>query len=243
MLRVCAITRERPARLPAGPAGGRLELLACGPLVVVAEAGGGELAPTPEALARHDETVRRLAEQVDALLPARFGWLAPDAAALADLLEPHAERLREALELTAGREQMTLRVFGEPHVSAAAPEPAGAGAGTRYLLGKREAARRREQVPEIEPLRGALAALVRAERVQRSSGSRRSESGETPKLGGPPGPPDPPSLLVTVYHLVDRGGGVAYRAVVEEAAPRLEPARVTVSGPFAPYAFAPEGLR
>ena len=222
MLRVCAITRDRPAHLPAGLAGGRLELLACGPLVVVAEAGGGELEPTPEALARHDEMVRRLAEQVDALLPARFGWLAPDAAGLADLLEPHAERLRQALELTAGREQMTLRVYGEAPAASPAPDLAGAGAGTRYLLGKQEAARRREQVPEIEPLRGALAALVRAERVQRY---------------------EAPPLLASVYHLVDRGAGDAYRAAVEEAAARLAPARVTVSGPFAPYAFAPEGLR
>jgi hypothetical protein len=218
---VCAITRERPARLPSGPAGGRLELVDCGPLVVVAEAGGAELTPTPEALSRHDETVRSLAEQVDALLPARFGWMVPDAAGLLAQLEPHTARLQAALELTAGREQMTLRVYGDSPPVPSPSDHAGAGAGTRYLLGKQEAARRREEAPEIEPLRRALAAAVRAERVQRS--------------GSPP-------LLASVYHLIDRGAAAAYRAIVEQASSQLEPVRVTVSGPFAPYAFAPEGL-
>jgi gas vesicle protein GvpL/GvpF len=222
MWRVCAITRERPSRLPAGPAGGRLESLACGPLLVVAEEAAVEIAPTPEALARHDEVVRALAAQVEALLPARFGWLAPDPRQLAAQLEPHADRLLAALELTAGREQMTLRVYGqEPAPESPGPAADAGGSGTRYLLAKQEAARRREQVPEIDALRAALAGAVHAERVQRHEG--------TP-------------LLASVYHLIQRGGAEAYRAIVQEAAPRLEPVQVTVSGPWAPYAFAPEAL-
>jgi gas vesicle protein GvpL/GvpF len=241
VLRVCAITREPPARLPAGPTGGRLELLACGPLLVVAEAGAAELPATAEALSRHDATVRLLAEQVDALLPARFGWLATDPGGLAAQLEPHTERLREALELTSGREQMTLRILGPTdEVEGRGPEiedggpgaPAtDLGAGTRYLRAKREAARRREEVPEIAPLRAALQPLVRAERAQRH-----------------PAPPDhqpghPETLLASVYHLIDRGHAAEYRAAVDAAAAALAPRRVTVSGPFAPYAFAPEDLR
>ena len=98
------------------------------------------------------------------------------------------------------------------------------------VKGKREAARRREDVPEIGPLRAALEPLVRAERGQRH-----------PARPGPePGPAE--TLLASVYHLIDRGRAADYRALVEAGGSALAPRRVTVSGPFAPYAFAPEDL-
>jgi hypothetical protein len=236
VLRVCAITAERPALLPAGPGGGALQVVSCGPLLLVVEVGAAELAPSAEALARHDAVVRALAAQVPALLPARFGWLSPDAGALATQLEPHAERLREALALTTGREQMTLRLYGPAAAGGAAnagvdPDAGSAavaaeGDGTRYLRARRDQARRRQDVPEAAPLRAALAPLVRAERAQRHA----------------PEPAGGEALLASVYHLVDRGGSAAYRARVQEAAGGLAPLRVAVSGPFAPYAFAPEDL-
>jgi hypothetical protein len=216
-------------------------VLACGPLLVVAEADAAELPATAESLSRHDATVRVLAAQVDALLPARFGWLAADPGRLAAQLEPHTERLRQALELTSGREQMTLRVYGRTNeqvdsrgstVENGGQErtPDDGGAGTRYLRAKREAARRREDVPEIGPLRAALQPLVRAERGQRH-----------PARPGPQ-PGGEETLLASVYHLIDRGQAADYRALVEAGASALAPRRVTVSGPFAPYAFAPEDL-
>src|SRR6266849_1030829 len=63
--------------------------------------------------------------------------------------------LLEALELVRGREQMTLRVFGE------AP-PADRRSGTAYL----ESLRRSRSLPELDPLRAALEPLVRAERTE-----------------------------------------------------------------------------
>jgi hypothetical protein len=135
---------------------------------------------------------------------------------------------------------MTLRVYGRtnevegrpPTVEDGGQEtaPDDSGAGTRYLRAKREAARRREDVPEIGPLRAALQPLVRAERGQRH-----------PVRPGPePGPAE--TLLASVYHLIDRGRAADYRVLVEAGSSALAPWRVTVSGPFAPYAFAPEDL-
>jgi len=230
-LRICGVLRERPSRLPAGPSGGTLRLVECGALVVAVEAEPGELALNAQALADHDATIRSLAAQVEAILPARFGWIASDEASLRSSLEPHGQRLLEALELTAGREQMTLRVYGpEARPPEAAPVPAlGEKPGTRYLAARRDEARRRREVREIAPLRPALSALVRAERVVRH-------------LPAPPRLSSAPSPVASVYHLVDRGRSSDYRAIVAGMAARLAPVRTTVTGPWPPYAYAPEGL-
>jgi hypothetical protein len=169
------------------------------------------------ALRGHDATVRRLARGVDALLPFRFGTVVPGAGELRRRLAPRAVELRRALALVAGREQMTLRVFGAPAARrrrGPVARPAGR-PGARYL-----AARLREvAVPEIDPIRPAVTAFVRAERAERHQS---------------------PPLLASVYHLVDRGRSPAYRAALRRAAPAADGVRLRVSGPWPPYAFAPE---
>jgi Gas vesicle synthesis protein GvpL/GvpF len=222
-LRVCAVLRARPTWLPAGPSGGAIRLLDCGPLVVAAEAEPADLPVSAGALAAHDRVVRLLGDQVDAVLPARFGWIAEEAT-LDRSLEPHRERLLDALELTAGREQMTLRLYGAPaDEGSAPPEPS---SGTAYLESKRSAASRRRELREIDPLRDALSGLVRAERTE----------------GGPRGGPLGPGPFARVHHLVDRGCDAEYRRIVAAVAPRLGPVWTTVSGPWPPYAYAPSDL-
>ena len=49
-----------------------------------------------------------------------------------------------------------------------------------------------------------------------------------------------PGLLASVYHLIDRGDAAAYHAVVDHA--DLGTVRVVATGPWPPYAFAPEAL-
>lgn len=220
-----AVLGGRPGR-PAGRGlrGERLRFLPVkGGLIVVA--GPMQVAPAPSAAAlrRHDATVRRLAKTVDAILPVRFGTLVPDDAELARLLAARVAELREALALVAGREQMTLRVYGAGRaIVPAAPGPRIPGQpGTRYLVARLRARRRARAVPEIAPLRPALRRLVRAERVE---------------------PHAEPPLLASLYHLVDRGQARAYRAAVAAGARRLEGIRIRSSGPWAPYAFGPEAL-
>src|SRR5262249_52601716 len=102
--------------------------------------------------------------------------------------------------------------------------------GTRYLEARREAARRRREVPEIAGLREALRPLVRAERTERHP------------PGGLPARGSALEHLATVHHLVDRGRAEEYRAAVLAGAERFAPYEVTVTGPWAAYAYAAEAL-
>jgi gas vesicle protein GvpL/GvpF len=215
---------------PAGPAlaglaGEPLRFLPCGGFV----AAVGEQPAAPKvsaaALAGHDAAVRRLAERVAALLPARFGGWLPDAAALVARLAPHAAEVAAALALVRGCVQMTLRVFGEPLPAAAVraePPRAGPGPGARYLAARRQALARERSLPEIAPLTAALAPLLRAERLERHARGR---------------------LLGTAYHLVRREDAAAYGETVAGAAALLGGRTVAASGPWPPYAFAPEAAR
>lgn len=172
---------------------------------------------TPEALKGHDATVRRLAEEASALLPFRFCAWVEDPKQLEERLAPRAQDLREALRQVKGCEQMTLRVFrsAPQPPEAEAPEEA-MGPGTRYLTARARAL----FPPELAPLRRALSSLVRQERLAHHH---------------------TPPLLLSAYHLVPRRHRSAYLKalrVVEDCATL----RVVPSGPWPPYAFAPEAL-
>ncbi|MEA2562047.1 MAG: hypothetical protein QOH06_3551 [Acidobacteriota bacterium] len=172
-------------------------------------AGEAEPKVSPENLAAQDAVVRRLS--VTAVLPIRFGEKARDEEELCKLLKPRSSDLAAALERVRGCEQMTLRVFGEPGPPPlAAPEPSGPG--TRYMEARRREIERARSLPEIGPLLDRLRPLVRAERIE------RKEQG---------------TLLGTAYHLVRREDLPAYKETLKEEQ------RVTVSGPWPPYAFAP----
>lgn len=206
-----------PAQLGAGLAGEPLRLVPCSGLLVAA--GELETPPTvtPETLAAHDAVVRRLAGQVEAILPVRFGEHAQDEGELASLLAPRSRELSEALETVRGCDQMTLRVFGDPEPPISETEPQG-GPGARYLEARRRELERERSLPEIEPLREALKPLLRAERVERRADGR---------------------LLGNAYHLVRREDVPAYLAAVRQAEGRLNGRRVAASGPWPPYAFGP----
>jgi len=168
----------------------------------------GEVPEAPsisaEALRAHDAAVRRIAEACEAFLPARFGSVGESLRGL----EGREEALRQALALVRGREQMTLRVYGDS-------PPAVRSSGTAYL----ESLRASDALNELDPLREALRALVRAERVE----TNRTEG-----------------LRASVYHLVDRGGAPAYLEALRSVS---LPVKVAPSGPWPAWSFAPEALR
>ena len=89
------------------------------------------------------------------------------------------------------------------------------GPGTRYLHERRRA----KALPELEPLRTALGDLIRAERVEAHA---------------------EPGLVASVYHLIDRGCSAQYLRAVETA--RIEPLRISATGPWPAWSFAPELL-
>ncbi|HEX9698322.1 MAG TPA: GvpL/GvpF family gas vesicle protein [Acidobacteriota bacterium] len=241
-LAVYAIARAAPSGpLGVGVAGEPLRWIPCGSLGVV----GGEAESWPQldrrALERHDQTVRRLDALVDALLPARFGEAFAGEPELIEAVAGRQAELAAALERVAGCVQMTLRLFGEP---AAGGEPAAegesnaaaerassrmedpavaddaAGPGTRYLAARRAARERSQSIPELADLRRALRPLVRDERLRRH---------------------DVAPLLASAHDLVGRDDIARYREVCETHRPALaaKGRRLTLSGPWPPYAFAP----
>lgn len=175
--------------------------------------------PDRETLEQQDAVVRRLAERFGAILPARFGEAFADEAALAGRLDPREREIAEALALVRGCVQMTLRVFGEPE-PAPEPDTAAGGPGTRHLAARRRQREWAHSLPEIDSLRAALHPLLRAERIERH---------------GAPGP-----LVGTAYHLIPRAQAGAYLEALELARGRIGGRRVAATGPWPPYAFAPE---
>jgi Gas vesicle synthesis protein GvpL/GvpF len=220
VLYLYALVDEDPrGPLGEGIAGEPLRLVSRGGIAAVAGELGARPRPERETLQRQDAVVRRLAELFGALLPARFGEAFADEADLAQRLSSHSEELAASLTLVRGCVQMTLRVFGEPAAEPETEAGGDGGPGRSFLESRRRERERARSLPEIEPLREALRPLLRAERIERQAAGR---------------------LLGTAYHLVPRGETGAYLAALEGARACLGGRRVAASGPWPPYAFAPE---
>jgi hypothetical protein len=212
------------ADLGDGLAGESLEVVRAGALSAVI----GRLAEPPAAaepsLRAHDDIVRRLGARCRALLPARFGSLAPDEEALRAALLERAAEYSASLERVRGKEQMTVRVFAAEGAGGDAPRVAAAedASGPSDAPGARYLAARAQQdrvagLPALEALLHRLAPLVAAQIVERHQAA---------------------PLLASVYHLVERDSGARYRDALREAAQASPELRVVVSGPWPPYAFA-----
>jgi hypothetical protein len=162
------------------------------------------------------EIVLRIAARAGAILPVRFGAFV-DETELEALLLRRRRVLRAALTRVRGRVQMTVRILG--HVNVRRPvRPARSG--TAFLKARRAAAR-----PVVPPMGRAVQAAVRSlvagEQVDRGHGS----------------------VVVTLHHLVERNLAARYRRLVRAHMARIGPsAELTVSGPWPPFAFAPELL-
>jgi len=172
------------------------------------------------SLERHQRIVSRLAARVPAILPVRFGTLL-DTETLDELLAERDEEIAEAFDAVRGRVQFTWRRAGaaartrrEPDGT---PRETVAGSGATYLR-RAAAASRPVPPPPWRTVRAKTAALVAAERYQPGSASV----------------PD------TLYHLLDRGNARGY-ATIAAGLVRANPA-LTITGPWPPFAFAPEVL-
>jgi hypothetical protein len=171
------------------------------------------LAVAVEPLQAQERLVRRLAARHAAILPARFGSHTTDERELHSVLRMRGATLARGLTRVRGAEQMILRLFfSEPLAS-----PAGAGAtarpGTAYLRRRSGA-----DIPALQAIRKALSSLriVRGEQIEIEEES------------------------VTVFHLVRRGRSRLYTTRVFETISRESGVAAVVSGPWPPYAFAPE---
>jgi hypothetical protein len=195
-------------------AGRALRVFMMGSIAVIA-ARPRESRPVEEALREQHAVVVALADRIDPLLPARFGSRM-NAARLEAAVRQAAGSLSRALEHVRGRRQMTVRVIGPS--SAPAAQPAAPTTGTAYLAQRLAQA---QSVPaEAAPLRDAVAPFVIEERVMPGRGSVRA----------------------TLFHLVAREDVDRYRSAAERirAPTAASLVRTVVTGPWPPFAFAPE---
>jgi len=214
-------------RVPSGPPGKGL-----GNRLSVRKIPGGLLVVEQRAdvppvefgtLQKHQAVITRLAESVPAILPVRFGTLL-ETDEIDEALQERDGEIAEAFDFVRDRVQFTWRrkgrhegrrrIEGTRRREGTDRSPA---SGTDYL---RRAARLASPSPTgaFRALRSKLAPLVVAERFQ----------------------PATPTAPDSLYHLVERSTAARYAMVggaLREGNPQF-----TMTGPFPPFAFAPEIL-
>jgi hypothetical protein len=143
----------------------------------------------------------------------RFGAFVP-LDELAELVRLRHRLLVDALERVRDHAQMTIRVFGASAGHSTIPRTSGAD-----YLRARAAASRVSLGPEVTDLLTRVRELASAERVASGSGSVRA----------------------TVDHLVRKRLIPRYRRTLSRAlVERRTAGDVTVTGPWPPFAFAPD---
>jgi hypothetical protein len=169
---------------------------------------------TETALRNQHRLVVELGDVADAILPVRFGTLV-DRDELERVVGRRRATLRKALRHVRGKRQMTVRVFGGTNTSHVRGTPA---TGTEYLLAR--AGPRREDLPAIAAsIRNAVGSIVSDERIDAPRGS----------------------IQVTMNHLVRRDRLERYESILTSTIAGIKaPQHVTVSGPWPPFAFAPD---
>jgi hypothetical protein len=181
-------------------------------LAAVVEAVPDAPQATEEALREQHAVVVELAGRSSALLPVRFGTLVTPAELDARIKYAH-DVILDALDHVRGRVQMTIRMHSDPAPSTSSSRLS---SGTAYLAARSE--RERELRRAAVKVRDSLSRLVMDQRIDSGKGD----------------------LLGTVYHLIKTGDVDRYRAAMEAVTASLAPARLTVTGPWPAFAFAPE---
>jgi len=213
-------------RVPANPLGrgltGALRARSVAGAYAIVERRADIPPPAFGSLSAHQAVLVRLSRAVPAILPVRFGTLLDDGALEEALADREAE-LAEAFALVRHRVQFTWRYRSPartalPRTSARPASGAVAtGAGAAYLRRAATGARTAPPAP-FRLLRDRLRSFVVRESFQPAAS----------------GMPD------TLYQLIDRPAVKRYRARAQ--ALTLTSPRLIVSGPWPPFAFAPEIL-
>lgn len=178
---------------------------------------------------RHDFVVRALASR-GAVLPVRLGTLLPDRASVLRLLHDSEQRLAAELDRIRDRGEWAVRIKAIQHNADPAAEleqPARAaapgGSGTAYLVGRRDAHRKRT--------------VLRESLVGRMTELHETLSGLADAVAGPGAIPETTS--VSAAYLVDAANQAEFTAMAEEAVAELEGLGCVslVRGPLPAYSF------
>jgi hypothetical protein len=195
-----------------GHRGERLRTVTAGRLAAVFSERRSIPRTTERAVRAHHTVVERLARELPAVIPVRFGTAFPDLDELAFVLRSRSATLRRTLRQVRRRVQMTARVTVDSPALDEGPL-VDRRTGTAYLQSRSERASRPARHQLVKHLRHAVRRWLREERVEQRG------------------------RVISVYHLVPRRAVDAYLGAVHRAV-AVVPTRIIISGPFAPYAFA-----
>jgi hypothetical protein len=229
-----------------GVAGADVDTVAAGGLTAVvspvslAEFGAEALRRNLEnldwlaATARAHDAVVAAVSRVATAVPLRLATVYLDGDGVRALLATQAARFHTALELLTGRTEWGVKAYADPESLAEhgglARKPAGRhGAGTAYLLRRREQLSERERaqqqaVERTERLHAALAELAVAACRHRP---------QDQKLSGEAG-----WMVLNGAYLVDDLRAAEFAAAVERLGAELPGFRLQLTGPWPPYSFA-----
>ena len=194
--------------------GHRIEFVKFGTVRAAVERPAERPAVSEAALRTQHDIVMRISASVDAVLPVRFGAFVGEEE-LGQLVAMRRDLIERALDLVRGRVQMTARLRGQ-EVSDACPDVSptvAAATGTAYLEARRSAAAR-----PLTPMAMSVAAAVRHLAVSEKVDSEAARTS------------------IAMYHLIDKGRVNDYK----DALASLQSSALTVTGPWPPFAFAPE---
>lgn len=246
-----AVTGEPAPQRPDGLRG------VAGAAVHTVEAGGLSAVLSPVSLAEFGaDALRRNLEDLDWLaatarahdavigavstattaIPLRLASVYLDEDGVTAFLVEHAARLRELLGLLAGRTEWGVKAYADlgPPTERAVPAdqpPArrDPGAGTAYLLRRKEEVSERERAQQrvserTEQLHAELARLAVAACRHRP---------QDRKLSGQPG-----WMVLNGAYLVDDARAEEFAAAVDTLRARTPRIRLELTGPWPPYSFA-----
>ena len=211
-LYVFAITRDAPPGFALE--GHRVEFMPVSGVVAAIERSGARQPVSEAALRVQHDVVLQIAARVDEILPVRFGAFV-DTPELEQVLTLRQSAIHEALELVRGCVQMTIRFRDDEPAEQVADvrRSVVAATGTAYLEARRAAAMR--PVP--------AAALATVEAVRHLVVAERHDSSQR-------------SPERSIYHLIQRDRVRDYLAALSA----VDLPSMTVSGPWPPFAFAPD---
>lgn len=181
---------------------------------VVSDSPAASVHVCESALWAHERVVEEL--MLDrAVLPMRFGSIAPDDGVVRRMLIARQQELISALRRVSGAVELGVRAVLQPPATIdAEPAAMAGGAGTAYLLTRSRSHRRAREL--AERLDRSLGELCRT-RIQRQAPS--------------------PNPSISAAYLVDRAAVDAFRVQVATLDARIEDAQIVCTGPWPPYSF------
>jgi Gas vesicle synthesis protein GvpL/GvpF len=189
-----------------------------------------ERLPWLEATARAHHAVVDAVAACGVTLPLRLATVYRGDERVAEVLRQDYPRFRTALDRLEGRVELGVKVYSDPRATAPVTSPPASSPGRDYLRRRRVQHRARD-----DTWRRAAAAAARVDATLAGLAvDSRHRPPQSPRLSGARG-----ENVLNATYLVDAERAEEFAARASHLESEAPGARVEVTGPWAPYSFAP----